>query len=239
MQNNCTNYADFFADEDTLNAKMDELKLSEEDATTAAGDSSQPIMKLMPGGKVKRAPQKEVVLERNVRNKKKCVTTVKGLDLFGVKLSDAAKKFGKKFACGASVVKDATGKEEIDVQGDFSQELAAFIMKTYPDIQKGHFYSAEKGKKAPLFWELASKKKVFPKPCPHPNCTRPYVALVTRVIPCQFATSSCSSVACPCREMVSMCQSATHGVSFRYTLSVDCSLSHNTLWWPVKVPLHL
>lgn len=151
LQNNCTNYADFFVDEDTLNTKMDELKLSEDDTKTSAGDSTQPIIKLMPGGKVKRVPQKEVVLERNVRNKKKCVITVKGLDLFGVKLSDAAKKFGKKFACGASVVKDATGKEEIDVQGDFSQELAAFIMKTYPDIQKGHFYSAEKGKKAPLF----------------------------------------------------------------------------------------
>ena len=51
-----------------------------------------------------------------MRNKRKCVTTVRGLDLFGVKLADAAKKFGKKFACGASVVKDAAGKEEIDVQ---------------------------------------------------------------------------------------------------------------------------
>ena len=29
---------------------------------------------------------------------------------------DAAKKFGKRFACGASVVKDASNKEEIDVQ---------------------------------------------------------------------------------------------------------------------------
>lgn len=151
LQQNCTNYADFFADEDTLKAKMDELKLSQDEGKAATGDSSQPPVKLMPGGKVKKVPQKEVVLERNVRNKKKCVTTVKGLDLFGVKLSDAAKKFGKKFACGASVVKDATGKEEIDVQGDFSRELAAFIMKTYPDIQQGHFYSAEKGKKAPLF----------------------------------------------------------------------------------------
>ena len=29
---------------------------------------------------------------------------------------EAAKKFGKRFACGASVVKDASNKEEIDVQ---------------------------------------------------------------------------------------------------------------------------
>ena len=58
----------------------------------------------------------QLIIERAVRNKRKCVTTVKGLDLFGIKLADAAKKFGKKFACGSSVVKDASGKEEIDVQ---------------------------------------------------------------------------------------------------------------------------
>jgi hypothetical protein len=38
------------------------------------------------------------------------------LELFGVKLAEASKKFGKKFACGASVTKDASNKEQIDVQ---------------------------------------------------------------------------------------------------------------------------
>lgn len=72
-----------------------------------------------------------MVIEKVVRNKRKCITTVKGLELFGehyaglnckfvissppltqflclhsgVKLSDASKKLGKKFATGASVVK--------------------------------------------------------------------------------------------------------------------------------------
>jgi len=58
----------------------------------------------------------QVVIERATRNKRKCVTTVIGLDQFGVKLADASKKFGKKFACGASVTKDASNKEQIDVQ---------------------------------------------------------------------------------------------------------------------------
>lgn len=58
----------------------------------------------------------QVVLERNTRNKKKCITTVSGLDAFGVKLGEASKLFGKKFASGASVVKNAEGKEHIDVQ---------------------------------------------------------------------------------------------------------------------------
>ena len=64
--------------------------------------------------KGKAAP--EVVIERNTRNKKKCITTITGLDAFGVKLAEASKLFGKKFASGASIVKNAEGKEQIDVQ---------------------------------------------------------------------------------------------------------------------------
>ncbi|XP_033139893.1 translation machinery-associated protein 22 [Brassica rapa] len=63
--------------------------------------------------------RQEVIIEKVVRNKRKCITNiVKGLELFGIKLSDASKKLGKKFATGASVVKGPTEKEQIDVQGD-------------------------------------------------------------------------------------------------------------------------
>ncbi|CAN7037633.1 unnamed protein product [Brassica rapa subsp. trilocularis] len=48
--------------------------------------------------------RQEVIIEKVVRNKRKCITIVKGLELFGIKLSDASKKLGKKFATGASVV---------------------------------------------------------------------------------------------------------------------------------------
>jgi len=66
---------------------------------------------------LERADATQVVIERATRNKRKCVTSVQGLELFEVKLVEASKKFGKKFACGASVVKDAGNtKELIDVQ---------------------------------------------------------------------------------------------------------------------------
>ena len=58
----------------------------------------------------------QVVLERNTRNKKKCITTISGLESFGVKLQEAAKLFGKKFASGASITKNAESKEQIDCQ---------------------------------------------------------------------------------------------------------------------------
>jgi density-regulated protein DRP1 len=62
------------------------------------------------------APWLQILIETNTRNKKKMVTTVSGLELFGIKLADASKAFGKKFACGASVTKSATGAEQIDMQ---------------------------------------------------------------------------------------------------------------------------
>ncbi|KAG2586301.1 hypothetical protein PVAP13_5NG046208 [Panicum virgatum] len=77
--------------------------------------------------------KQEVVIEKIVRNKRKCFTVVKGLELFGVKLSDASKKLGKKFATGASVVKGPTEKEQIDVQGDISYDIVEFITDTWPD----------------------------------------------------------------------------------------------------------
>ncbi|KAI9112550.1 hypothetical protein K1719_016473 [Acacia pycnantha] len=50
--------------------------------------------------------KQEVVIEKIIRNKRKCITTVKGLDLFGVKLSDASKKLWKKFATGAFICQE-------------------------------------------------------------------------------------------------------------------------------------
>ncbi len=72
----------------------------------------------------KKKSKPEVILDRNTRNKKKCVTTVYGLDGFGIKLSDAAKLFAKKYAGGAAVTKTPTDKEQIDVQVTFDFSLS-------------------------------------------------------------------------------------------------------------------
>ncbi|KAI4377533.1 hypothetical protein MLD38_015140 [Melastoma candidum] len=57
--------------------------------------AAQEEVKRLPGGKVKKKEKQEVIIEKVVRNKRKCITTVKGLELFGIKLSDASKKLGK------------------------------------------------------------------------------------------------------------------------------------------------
>lgn len=82
-------------------------------------------------GKKGKGKAKEVVITRMSRNRKKMITNVAGLELFDVDLKEASKAFGKKFACGCSVTKGATGKDELDLQGDYSEQLAELIAKTY------------------------------------------------------------------------------------------------------------
>ena len=53
-------------------------------SVTEKTKDGEEIEKKLPGGKVKKKGKPEVVLERNVRNKRKCITTVTGLDVFKV-----------------------------------------------------------------------------------------------------------------------------------------------------------
>uniref|UniRef100_A0A6N2L1F8 Translation machinery-associated protein 22 n=1 Tax=Salix viminalis TaxID=40686 RepID=A0A6N2L1F8_SALVM len=93
--------------------------------------------------------RQEVVIEKVVRNKRKSITIIKGMELFGIKLSDASKKLGKKFATGASVVKGPTEKEQIDVQGDIAYDIVEFITETWPDVPETAIYFIEDGRKVP------------------------------------------------------------------------------------------
>ncbi|KAG5244146.1 translation machinery-associated protein [Salix suchowensis] len=111
--------------------------------------SKQEEVKRLPGGKIKKKARQEVVIEKVVRNKRKSITIIKGMELFGIKLSDASKKLGKKFATGASVVKGPTEKEQIDVQGDIAYDIVEFITETWPDVPETAIYFIEDGRKVP------------------------------------------------------------------------------------------
>lgn len=79
-----------------------------------------------------------------------------GLERFGVKLADASKLFGKKFAAGASITKSPTEQEQIEVQGDFRDKAAELIVKQYGKdhgIKKSHIFVIENKKKEPFFDE--------------------------------------------------------------------------------------
>merc|ERR1712130_375365 len=109
------------------------------------------IEKRLPGGKVKKKVKAEVVLETTTRSKKKCVTTIQGLDRFGIKLGDASKLFGKKFAAGASITKSPQDVEQIEVQGDFLDKAAEFVFKQFgkEGVKKTDIFVIQNKKKEP------------------------------------------------------------------------------------------
>ncbi|KAG1668815.1 hypothetical protein FOA52_004909 [Chlamydomonas sp. UWO 241] len=113
-----------------------------------------------PEGAVKKKggkPAKLVLIEQNARQRSKCVTSVAGLEHFGIKLSDASKIMGKKFACGASVVKTPSLVDQIEMQGAYLRSAPDVLIKNFG---KSHGLGQEhifyvKGKKKLNFYEDA------------------------------------------------------------------------------------
>ncbi|PYI07426.1 eIF1-like protein [Aspergillus sclerotiicarbonarius CBS 121057] len=73
----------------------------------------------------------KVQIKRVERNKRKHVTVVTGLDIYGLENKKVAKDLGKKFATGSSMTRSAGGTEEITVQGDVSEEIKEWLLEVY------------------------------------------------------------------------------------------------------------
>ena len=70
------------------------------------------------------------------RNKRKTITNVAGFEHFSSKfpdggLKEVAKTLGKKFACGCSVTKGATNQDEIDLQGDYGEQIKEILVQKW------------------------------------------------------------------------------------------------------------
>ncbi|KAI8378622.1 translation initiation factor SUI1 [Blakeslea trispora] len=83
---------------------------------------------------IKKKMASRVIIKRIERTKRKSVTTIFGLDVFGVDMKKAAKMFANRFACGSSVAKNNQGQDEIVVQGDFSDDIHELILTNWPDL---------------------------------------------------------------------------------------------------------
>lgn len=88
-----------------------------------------------------------MTIKRVERNKRKYVTEVSGLELFGLDLKKVAKEFGKKFATGSSVTKTAAGGEEITVQGDVSDDIFDWLTENHEEIPEDNIEQIEDKKK--------------------------------------------------------------------------------------------
>jgi len=108
---------------------------AQQDADKAAAKAKA---KQLPGGKnnqtkaAKAEATPAVTIKKMSRGGRKCVTSIAGLETFGVSMDAAAKIFKKKFACGSSVVKDAHGgPDTVDIQGDFEEEVIEILLAEY------------------------------------------------------------------------------------------------------------
>jgi len=89
----------------------------------------------------------KITIHRIERNKRKYVTTVQGLEEYGLELKKVGKEMGKKFATGASVTKMAAGGEEITIQGDLSDDVMEWLLEAYKQISEDNVELVEDKKK--------------------------------------------------------------------------------------------
>ena len=77
-----------------------------------------------------------------------------------MKLADAAKLFGKKFAAGASITKSPQDIEQIEVQGDFLDKAAEFVFKQFgkEGVKKSDIYVIQNRKKEAFFDESSDEE---------------------------------------------------------------------------------
>jgi density-regulated protein DRP1 len=114
------------------------VPLSEAAASRASKDASKKASKAAAAASREsaRLASSTVTIKLVERSKRKHVTVIGGLEAFigpdGVK--KAAKELGKKFAAGASVTKNATGGDEVVVQGDVAGEVEEWIEERYEGV---------------------------------------------------------------------------------------------------------
>lgn len=108
---------------------MEAQKRAEKDAQKKAAKASATEAK-----EAEKRATSRIYIKRVERNKRKYVTEVSGLEHFGLDLKKIAKEFGKKFATGSSVTKNAGGTgDEITVQGDVSEDIEEWLLEHYED----------------------------------------------------------------------------------------------------------
>ncbi|KAF7795546.1 hypothetical protein EIP86_006708 [Pleurotus ostreatoroseus] len=113
--------------EEAVRAKLGTLSLEAQSKLEQDTAKKEAKAEAKADAALKKKMASQITIKRIERNKRKHVTSVHGLEAFGVDLKKASKLFAQKFATGASVTKNPQGLEEIVVQGDVSGEIAEMI----------------------------------------------------------------------------------------------------------------
>ncbi|KAJ1865139.1 Translation machinery-associated protein 22 [Coemansia sp. RSA 2703] len=147
-ENHSAEHARLYSDQ-ALEEKMAMTTLSEDKVAKEAAKMEKAMSK--EEARIERELEKKlaskVVIKRVERNKRKRITTVTGLEVFGVDIKKTAKFFANHFACGGSIAKNPQGQDEIVVQGDFANEIMQLIQKNHSSVPSENIEIVDEVKK--------------------------------------------------------------------------------------------
>ncbi|KAJ5458925.1 hypothetical protein N7530_010869 [Penicillium desertorum] len=116
---------------DALNANLSTLSVSAQERAAKDAAKKEAKAAANEARDSERKAASKIQIKRVERNKRKFVTVVIGLEVFGLENKKIAKDLGKKFATGSSVTRSPAGIEEITVQGDVSDDLREWLLETH------------------------------------------------------------------------------------------------------------
>jgi len=116
---------------DALNANLSTLSVSAQERAAKDAAKKEAKAAASEARDSERKAASKVIIKRVERNKRKYVTVVIGLEIFGLENKKIAKDLGKKFATGSSVTRSPAGIEEITVQGDVSDDLSDWLLEVH------------------------------------------------------------------------------------------------------------
>ncbi|KAJ5951464.1 uncharacterized protein N7479_009877 [Penicillium vulpinum] len=131
LKENDSDLWDKLYSEDALNANLSTLSVSAQERAAKDAAKKEAKAAANEARDSERKAASKVLIKRVERNKRKYVTVVIGLEVFGLENKKIAKDLGKKFATGSSVTRSPAGIEEITVQGDVSDDLHDWLLEVH------------------------------------------------------------------------------------------------------------
>ena len=116
---------------EALSNNLSTLKVSVQERAAKDAAKKEAKAALAEARDAERKAASKVQIKRVERNKRKPVSVITGLEVYGLENKKVAKELGKKFATGSSVTKSAAGNEEITVQGDVSDDVKDWLLEVY------------------------------------------------------------------------------------------------------------
>ncbi|KAI9370962.1 eIF1-like protein [Aspergillus egyptiacus] len=116
---------------DSVSANLSTLSVSVQERAAKDAAKKEAKAAAAEARDAERRATSKVQIKRVERNKRKHVSVVTGLEVYGLENKKVAKELGKKFATGSSVTKSAAGIEEITVQGDVCEDIKEWLLENY------------------------------------------------------------------------------------------------------------